>query len=41
MSLAFMDDTSQQLLGLIRPGDPAAQASARRPDPEPSLPAEP
>ena len=41
MSLAFMDETSQQLLDLIQPGRSTAQASTRRAAPEPEQPAEP
>lgn len=41
MSLAFMDETAQQLLDLIQPGRSTAQASARRSAPEPEQPAEP
>lgn len=41
MSLAFMDQTSQQLLDLIQPAHATAQASARRAAPEPEQPAEP
>ncbi len=41
MSLAFMDETSHQLLDLIHPGGSSAQASARRAAPEAEQPAEP
>jgi hypothetical protein len=41
MSLTFMDDTSHQLLDLIRPGGSANQASAARVAPETEMPGEP
>ena len=41
MSLAFMDETSEQLLELIHPGSGAQQATIKRAKPQPEQPAEP